>query len=118
MQNNVIVGETFSLEGVEEGIVRNGAVVNGDKDILSVLILTETHVFSEPAFHSAALIVIASGALDVIFVSALEAVDIELPQVAADLFKVFNQFAVSHCFTSLKKSRSTMEPDSGNLIKT
>ena len=47
------------------------------------------------------LLVSGKVTVPVILLTALETIDIELPHISADLFKVLDQFAVGHGFTSL-----------------
>ena len=58
--------------------------------------LTEAHEISQPALKAAALIVIAPGALLIILIPALEAIDIELPHVVPNPVKVFDKLTVCH----------------------
>jgi hypothetical protein len=49
---------------------------------------------TEPAFHTAALVVVGAAALAAILVAALEAVNIEIAHIGADGLKIFNQLAI------------------------
>ena len=72
------------------------SAIYGQKYILTGRILMERHIVAKPAFNSSALIIVATGALGIIFLTTLEAIDIELPHVVADALKVLYQLAVCH----------------------
>ena len=96
VERHIPGGEAFGLEGVIKGISGDRTAVHGQKYIFSVRGLAEPHEISQPAFHPAALIVIAPGALFVVFRPAFEAVYIELPHIIPDAVKIFYAFAVCH----------------------
>ena len=54
----------------------------------------EAHMVSEPAFDPPTLVVIGTRAFLIIFISALESINIEFTHKASYLFKVFYQFAI------------------------
>ena len=76
--------------------MRHTAVVYGKEHGFAAVILPERHIAAKPAFQASTLIVITAGALAVILFTVFEAINIELPHIAADLFEVFDQFAVGH----------------------
>ena len=96
MQNNVHIRETFGTKGLIDGILRNLSAVKGEKNLLAGCILTKAHIFSKPAFHATAFIVIAAGALGIKFIPAPKSIDIKLTDIGADLVEILNQLAVWH----------------------
>ena len=96
MEGHIPSGEALCLEGVVQGIGGNGSTVHEQEYILSIRGLTESHEVPQPAFHPAALVVIAAGALFVIFGAALEAVHIKLPHIIPDAVEVLDELAVGH----------------------
>ena len=96
VEGHIPGGEALCLEGVVQGIGGNGAAVHGQEYILSIRGLTESHEVPQPAFHPAALIVIAAGALFVVFRPAFETVYIELPHIIPDAVEILDKLAVGH----------------------
>ena len=94
MEGHIAGGKAFGLKGIVQGIVGDGAAVHRQEYILPVSGLPEPHKISKPAFQTAALIVIASGALFVIFRSALKAIHVKLPHIIPDAVKILYQLAV------------------------
>ena len=48
----------------------------------------ERHIIAQPALNSAALVIVAAGALRIIFLTALKAIDIELSHVVTNALEV------------------------------
>ena len=103
MQGDIVRSKALGFEWFVEWIVRHTTVVHGQKNRFAAGVLTERHVIAQPALDPPALIIIAAGALAVILFTALETIDIEIPHIAADLFKAFDQLAVSHGLASRLK---------------
>ena len=72
------------------------SAIYGQKYILTGRILMERHIVAKPAFNSSTLIIVAAGALGIVFFTALETIYIELTHVVADALKVLYQLAVRH----------------------
>ena len=93
-QGDVIVREGFGLPCLVQGIDRHAAGVQGEKYGLFMAALVKADVVSKPALHAAALIVIGSAALFPEILTGLEAVDVEIPDIRADLVKLSDEFFV------------------------
>ena len=98
MKQQVAPGKALGLECLIEGVVQDVAAVYRQKHLFSGGILPKGHVIPQPALHAAALVVVAAGTLCVVLLTAFKAIDIELPHIAADVLKVFNQLAVSQAY--------------------
>ena len=96
MQSNILVCKAFCLERLVQRIMGHMAAVHRQKDALAAAIVTEGHIVTQPALHTAALVIIAAGAFRRVLFTALKAVDIELPHIVADPLEAFDQFTVSH----------------------
>ena len=79
-----------------EGIMWDPSAVDREEHILTGGILMEGHIITEPAFDPAPLVIVAAGALDAVFFSALKTIDIEFAHIVPDPFKAFDQLAVCH----------------------
>ena len=96
MERDVARGEALGLERVIKRVGGDGAAVHAEEDVFPVRGLAEAHEVAQPALHAAALVVIAAGALFVVFCPAFEAEHIELPHIVADAVEIFDQLAVRH----------------------
>ena len=96
VEGHIPGGEALGLEGVVQGIGWNGAAVHGQEYILPIRVLAEAHEVSQPAFHPAALVIIAAGALFVIFRPALETVHIKLPHIIPNAVEILDELAIGH----------------------
>lgn len=76
-------------------MVQNAAVYR-DKNILPFRSLTELHVIPQPALHPPPLIVIRASAFLCVFISALEAIDVEFPHIITYAVEIFYQLTVCH----------------------
>ena len=94
VEGDVPVGEALGLPGVVEGVVGDGAAVDGDEDVLPLGGADKAHVVPQPALHAAALVVIRPRALGLIPIAALEAVHVEIPHIGADALEVLDEFVV------------------------
>ena len=101
MQYDILVSKALCFPGTVQWVECHTAVVHRDEDVLTLGSVPESHVAAKPALDSPALIIVAARALFRIVLAALEAVHIELPHIVTNFVKAFDQFAVSHVFTSL-----------------
>ena len=90
VQSDVLVGKAFGFECFVKRVTGDATAVNGQKHILAGGILMEGHIIAEPAFDSAALIIIAAGTLGGVLVAAFEAVDIELAHIITNSIKILD----------------------------
>ena len=93
VEGHITGGKAFCLKRIIEWVSGNRTAVHGKEYFFSVRRLSKAHKVTKPAFDTAALIIIASSALFIIFCSALKAIDIELPHIISDTVKILDQFA-------------------------
>ena len=101
MQSDIPIRKAFGAECPVQRIFRNGAAVYRQEDAPAVRILPEFHIIPQPALHTAALIVIAPGALFCKVAAVPEAIYIEGSDVGADPAEIFDQFTVTQIDFSL-----------------
>jgi hypothetical protein len=94
MEQDILVGKASCLKCPVKRIVGDLTAVHRQIDPLSAAVLGEGNIVSHPAFHPAALIVVAAGAFFGKLAANLETVNIEIPQISADPAEIFDKFAV------------------------
>ena len=95
MQSYIFIGKAFGFKRPEKGIVGDLSAINGNKNVFAVGGALKPHILPKPTFNSATLIIIKAGAFFIVFFSAFKSVNIKLPHITADFFKVFNKFAIT-----------------------
>ena len=99
VQGDILRGKALCFEGMIERIVQNTSAVYGQKYIFTASILTKGHTVPNPAFDSAALVVIGTGTFLCVFFPRFEAVYIKFPHIVTDFCKAFDKFVVCHRFS-------------------
>ena len=102
MQRNIAVSKAFCFPGVVQRVVPDGTAINGDEYVFTLRSAYEAHMIPQPAFQTSPLIIIGSGTLRLIIVTAFETINIEITHICSDFLKVFDEFTVrrhtSHSF--------------------
>lgn len=94
MQVRLTTSLDFLMKKRRQGFLP--AAVDRQENIFALGRLCKPHMIAEPALDSAALIIIGTCALGVIFRPALKAENIEFTHVCPYFFKILDKFAVSH----------------------
>ena len=94
MQRNVAIGKAFRFPSVVQRVMPDGAAINGDEYVFTLRSAHEAHMIPQPAFQTSPLIIIGSGTLRLIIVTAFETINIEITHICSDFFKVFDKLTV------------------------
>ena len=93
------IWQTVWLEPVPQQYIA-GLRITPDLTAGCFRVLAEGHVFPQPAFHPPALVIVAAGAFQVVFIPVLKAVHIEGPEIYPNGIEVLDELAVCHIASS------------------
>ena len=72
----------------------DGAAIDGDENIFTLRRANEAHMIPKPAFQAPPLVIIGTGTLLLVILTAFEPVNVEFAHISSDLLKVFDQLTV------------------------